>query len=243
MRRDATGLARQSGQALWAGDKASQGLGMEVRKVGLGRGKLAMTLTEGMVNAHRLGHGGFIFTLIAPCARGGGCGDRRVQGAFTHAPRQPARKLAVAGAYRMLAAQLTTVVAALFTGAAIYINVAEQPARLALADGPMLSEWRESYRRATIMQAGLALLGGALGCLAAYQATDWRWLLAALLLMSNWPYTLICIKPSNDALNRRAIAGGNDGDARRLIVRWGRLHAGRSVLGTAAVLVAIWAQS
>src|SRR5262245_1295883 len=142
----------------------------------------------------------------------------------------------------MLAAQLTTVVAALFTGAAIYINVAEQPARLALADGPMLRQWRESYRRAILMQAGLALIGGALGCLAAYQAADWRWLLAALLLISNWPYTLICIKPSNDALNERAIAG-NDGDVRSLIARWGGLHAGRSVLGTASLLVAIWAQS
>jgi Domain of unknown function (DUF1772) len=142
----------------------------------------------------------------------------------------------------MLAAQLTTVAAALFAGAAIYINVAEQPARLALAAGPMLTQWRESYRRAIVMQAGLALIGGALGCLAAYQGADWRWLLAALFLLGNWPYTLICIKPSNDALNRRAIAG-NDGDARHLIVRWGRLHAGRSVLGTAAVLVAIWVQS
>lgn len=141
----------------------------------------------------------------------------------------------------MLAAHLTTVVAALFTGAAIYINVAEQPARLALADGPMLTQWRESYRRAILMQAGLALIGGAFGCLAAYQTADWRWLLAALFLMANWPYTLICIKPSNDALNRYAIAG-NDGDARRLIARWGRLHAGRSVLGGVAVLLAIWAQ-
>src|SRR5215470_15629833 len=124
----------------------------------------------------------------------------------------------------MLAAELTTVAAALFTGAAIYINVAEQPARLALADGAMLTQWRESYRRAIVMQAGLALIGGALGCLAAYQAADWRWLLAALLLMANWPYTLICIKPSNDALNRWSIAE-NDANARQLIARWGRLHA------------------
>src|SRR5215510_12838963 len=50
-------------QTLWAGDKASQGLGMDVLKVGAGRGKLAMTLTERMVNGHRLGHGGCIFTL------------------------------------------------------------------------------------------------------------------------------------------------------------------------------------
>jgi hypothetical protein len=141
----------------------------------------------------------------------------------------------------MLAAQLTTVVAALFTGAAIYVNVAEQPARLALDDGPMLTEWRASYRRAAVMQASLALVGGALGGLAAYQQADWRWLLAALCLLANWPYTLICIKPSNDALNRHAIAD-NGAEARRLVERWGGLHAGRSALGVAAVVISIWAQ-
>ena len=141
----------------------------------------------------------------------------------------------------MLAAELTTVVAALFTGAAIYVNVAEQPARLTLGDLPMLTEWQESYRRAAVMQAALALLGAGLGCLAAYRLADWRWLLAALLLIANWPYTLIYIKPINDALHRHANSGG-DPDARRLVERWGRLHAGRSGLGAAAVLVALWAQ-
>ena len=63
MTRDATEIARLSAQALWAEDKASQGLGMEVLEVGPGRAKLAMTLTERMVNGHGLGHGGFIFTL------------------------------------------------------------------------------------------------------------------------------------------------------------------------------------
>jgi len=63
MTRDATEIARLSAQALWAEDKASQGLGIEVLEVGPGRAKLAMTLTERMVNGHGLGHGGFIFTL------------------------------------------------------------------------------------------------------------------------------------------------------------------------------------
>src|SRR5262245_29368339 len=106
----------------------------------------------------------------------------------------------------MLAGHLTIVAAALFTGAAIYINVAEQPARQGLAAGPMLEQWQVSYRRAALMQASLALIGAALGCWTAYQQADGRWLLAALLLIANWPYTLLCIKPTNDALNRLAIA-------------------------------------
>ena len=140
----------------------------------------------------------------------------------------------------MLAGQLTTVAAALFTGAAIYITVAEQPARQVLAAGPMLAQWRASYRRAAVMQASLALIGGALGCWATYQLADGRWLLAALLLVANWPYTLLCIKPTNDALNRLAIADAGP-DARRLVATWGRLHTGRSALGSAAVLACLWA--
>jgi len=140
----------------------------------------------------------------------------------------------------MLAGQLTTVAAALFTGAAIYINVAEQPARQALAGGPMLAQWQASYRRAAIMQASLALVGGALACWAAYRGADARWLLAALLLIANWPYTLLCIKPTNDILNRLPISEAGP-DAPRHIARWGRLHAGRSALGLAAVLACLWA--
>jgi acyl-CoA thioesterase len=63
MTQDAAEIARRSAQAMWADDKASQGLGMEVLEVAPGRAKLAMTLTEGMVNGHGFGHGGFIFTL------------------------------------------------------------------------------------------------------------------------------------------------------------------------------------
>jgi len=63
MTQDAAEIARRSAQAMWADDKASQGLGMEVLEVAPGRAKLAMTLTERMVNGHGFGHGGFIFTL------------------------------------------------------------------------------------------------------------------------------------------------------------------------------------
>ena len=63
MTEDGAEIARLSAQALWAADKASQGLGMEVLDVGPGHATLAMTLSERMVNGHGFGHGGFIFTL------------------------------------------------------------------------------------------------------------------------------------------------------------------------------------
>ena len=140
----------------------------------------------------------------------------------------------------MLAAHFAIVACALFAGAAVYVNVAEQPARLALPDAPMLAQWQASYPRAAAMQASLAIVGGVLAIIAYVTLSDWRWLLAAVLILANWPYTLICIKPTNDTLKSiQAAAAG--AEARRLVERWGRLHAGRSLLGIAASVVCIWA--
>ena len=55
--------ARRSAEAMWAGDAASQGLGMRIVEVGPGRATLEMTVRKDMVNGHGIGHGGFTFTL------------------------------------------------------------------------------------------------------------------------------------------------------------------------------------
>lgn len=63
MPRDDMEIARRSADAMWAGDRASQGLGMEILEVGPGTSRLAMVVTERMANGHGSCHGGFIFTL------------------------------------------------------------------------------------------------------------------------------------------------------------------------------------
>jgi acyl-CoA thioesterase len=60
---DAEQLAKACAEAMWAEDEASRGLGMELVAVGPGRAELAMTVTDRMVNGHKICHGGFIFTL------------------------------------------------------------------------------------------------------------------------------------------------------------------------------------
>jgi hypothetical protein len=140
----------------------------------------------------------------------------------------------------MIAGLCAFVLAAAFAGAAIFVNVAEQPARLALDDRAALIEWQQSYNRAAPMQAGLALISGLLGFWVAWQTRDWRWLAGALLILANWPYTLLVIKPTNDGLH--AIKPEQaDAEARRKIVSWGCLHGGRSALGVAATLIFLWA--
>jgi hypothetical protein len=140
----------------------------------------------------------------------------------------------------MLTGQLALTVAALFAGAALFVNVAEHPARLKLDDRAALIEWKASYERAAVMQASLAIVGFLLGALACWQTGRWLWLIGALVLLANWPYTLLCILPTNRALKAAdpAIAGPQ---TRALIERWNRLHAGRTALGFAATLIFLWA--
>jgi hypothetical protein len=99
----------------------------------------------------------------------------------------------------------------LFAGAALYISLVEHPARLGLADGPLLAQWQPSYKRALPIQSGLAIAGGVAGLIAGYLSTDWQWLVGSILLLANWPFTLLGIMPVNKRLMamrsvRRALA-------------------------------------
>lgn len=135
---------------------------------------------------------------------------------------------------------LAMVTAALFAGAAFYINVAEQPARLLLDDRSLLAQWKPSYARGFAMQASLAVISGMFGFWTAWVTQDVRWAVGAGLIIANWPYTIWGIMPTNHRLN--AIPNDKaDAASRALIVKWGGLHGVRTALGSLAVLAYLWA--
>jgi uncharacterized membrane protein len=135
----------------------------------------------------------------------------------------------------MLAGQLALIAAAVFAGAAAYINVAEQPARLQLDEKSMLVQWKPAYKRGFAMQGPLAVVGFLLGLVAWWQS-GWLWLLGALVLIAAWPYTLIGIMPINKALMATDPASAGP-EARAMLQRWGSLHAVRTAIGAVATLL------
>ena len=135
---------------------------------------------------------------------------------------------------------LALISTAIFTGVALYVNVVEQPARLSLDDRALLAEWQPSYKRGAAMQAPLALVGCLLGLIAWWQTSHPGFVIGAVAILAPWPWTLIAIKPTNDALlaTEPEQAGPQ---TRALIVHWGALHGVRTALGALATVAFLWA--
>jgi hypothetical protein len=140
----------------------------------------------------------------------------------------------------MLIGLLALTTAALFAGAAFYITIAEQPARLNLDPPALLAEWQPSSARGAIMQASLALISCALGLLAFFFNYDWRWLLGAALIVAPWPYTIFIMMPTNKVLKSTLPSQATE-DTHNMVRQWGLLHIMRTLLGALAVAAYLWA--
>jgi uncharacterized membrane protein len=139
----------------------------------------------------------------------------------------------------MLYEIIATLCAGLFAGAAIYITLAEHPARMECGTELAATEFGPSYRRAAPMQASLAGLGLAAAILAWMQGRGLLVLFGGLLLGAVIPFTLVVILPTNKrlldpALDRRSA------ETAALLDRWGRLHAVRSVMSAVAFGLLVW---
>jgi hypothetical protein len=142
----------------------------------------------------------------------------------------------------MLLANFATLATALFTGAAVYISLVEHPARLLCPTAHAVEQWRPSYKRAIVMQVLLVIAGSLLAIAAWLIGAGLVWLLAGLVLGSVVPFTLIAIWPTNKRLEDPGLDTTSE-FARRLLVRWGHLHAVRSGLSLLALILMLFARA
>ena len=139
----------------------------------------------------------------------------------------------------MAIALIALVAATLFAGVALYISLVEQPARFALDNASMITQWQASYRRALPIQASLAVIGGVFGLIAGFQFRGWQCVAGGLVLLTNWPLTLLVIMPTNKRLMALQTVGAST-ESRNLLHRWGHLHNIRTLLGGLAAALFAW---
>lgn len=139
----------------------------------------------------------------------------------------------------MLAASLALAAASAFTGASLYVNSVEQPARLALDDKALIKEWEDSDHRGFAVLAGLSLVSAIFAFVAYRSLDDIRWLFGAIVILASWPYSYWTIVPLNNRI-LDLISAEASGEARKMIEMWGRFEIGLTAIGALAILVFSW---
>jgi hypothetical protein len=86
------------------------------------------------------------------------------------------------------------------------------------------------------MQAPLAVIGSLAALMSWWFDRGLAWLVGGLLLLFIIPFTLVVILPTNKRLESRELDLRSE-EAGRLLRRWGRLHAVRSILSGVAFIM------
>jgi hypothetical protein len=139
----------------------------------------------------------------------------------------------------MMLANFAILATGLFTGAAVYVSLVEQPARMACPMEVAMTHWRPSYQRASVMQASLAVLGTLMALAVWNKGASDTWLVAGLLLGAVVPFTFLVMWPTNKQLNDARLYS-SDEVARGLLRRWGWLHSVRAALSVAALVLMLF---
>jgi uncharacterized membrane protein len=131
---------------------------------------------------------------------------------------------------------VATLATALFAGAAVYVSLVEHPARVSCGLDVALREFGPSNKRGVVVQASLALIGCVAGLAVGWQLGDGYVALASVLLGLLVPFTLIVILPTNKRLLAPTL-DSRSSEAARLLTRWARLHAVRTVVSLVSLVV------
>src|SRR3974390_3197562 len=135
----------------------------------------------------------------------------------------------------MISGPFALAFAAAFTGAALYVNWVEQPARMALDEEALLSEWGPSDSRGVALLSAFALAAAIAGFIAYFESQDVRWAIGALVIISSWLYTFFVMAPLNNQI--LSLRGRDVAAARALIRQWGLVESGLTAIGAVAVAV------
>jgi hypothetical protein len=133
---------------------------------------------------------------------------------------------------------LSTLSAGLFAGGAIYVTLVEHPARRQCGTVLAIKEFAPSYQRGAIMQASFAAIGFLSATSAWLKSSRVWWLIGDGALLAAIVFTIIVIFPTNKKLLDSSL-DKNSELALTLLIRWGRLHAVRSLLGLFSFLIFI----
>lgn len=131
-----------------------------------------------------------------------------------------------------IALGMARLAAGLFTGAAVYISLVEQPVRMHAQSSAAILQFRGSLPRAERMQPGLLLF--------TLMAAAWAYSLQSRPSLLAGGSVLLLILPLSFAwlvpINRRLLSGAPEDHIEQgmhLVSRWGKLHAFRSMLALA----------
>jgi hypothetical protein len=135
---------------------------------------------------------------------------------------------------------LAFAVASAFLGAALYINIVEQPVRLKFDPRSEIQEWIASNRRGFAMLAALAVICALLAYAAYTRGGDVRWTIGGTLILASWPYAYFVMAPVNIGLYTSP-PGASASAIRALMRDWGLLEWGQTAIGLGAWCLFIWA--
>jgi hypothetical protein len=136
----------------------------------------------------------------------------------------------------LITALVATMAAGVFTGAAVYITLVEHPARVSCGSMLAVTEFGPSYKRASVMQASLAIIGASAGIARWATGAGIGWVVGGVALGAVVPFTLVIILPTNHRLLDPSLDKGSP-EAEALLARWGRLHAVRGALSLVAFVL------
>ena len=126
--------------------------------------------------------------------------------------------------------------AALFSGAAVYVLLAEHPARRQIPPEAQLAQWKSAYAHGAVMQASLAVLAGLAGVAVWLRWGNLIFLGGGLTMWAAIAYTFAVMWRLNSRLKGTPPEAAG-AETVMMLGRWGRLHAGRTLIGLAATAI------